>query len=202
MRALKARARADHRAGTPDGCRGEDLRSRHLRQWTALALALASLVWVAAAASLLDDALAWAVRGVGLGVASALAVMTLRPGGRSDGIDERVRSLPEEWGSYLGRTLLSMGVLSLLVVLLGALTDVPQVVTPLLTVVVGVHLLVVASVLDQPQLRWAAAGLVAAGAAGIGMLVGLAPKDVVRVVVGGVAALSLWVTALRLALHP
>lgn len=166
-----------------------------------MVLSAFSVLWVLVAASGVDGGAARALRLVGLAVALVLVALAYRPVPVRDDSRERLRSQPSEWRRLVARTNTVQALVLVLVVLLGVLTDVPQVVAPLASVVVGVHFLPLARAFDQPEYRWTGAGMVLAGVVGIGMLVALTPYEVVRVVVGTVAALSLWGTAGRLALR-
>ncbi|MFF5481967.1 hypothetical protein ACFY5C_32245 [Streptomyces sp. NPDC012935] len=69
---------------------------------------------------------------------------------------------------------------------------VPELIPPLVAVVVGLHFLPLAAVFAQPQLRIPAALLIAAGAAGVIVWLTDGPDGTVRLVVGLASALSLW----------
>ncbi|MEJ5946588.1 hypothetical protein WDZ17_14920 [Pseudokineococcus basanitobsidens] len=202
MRAVRGGTGTRGRAEVPTSGEAADRWSRTLRRRGAVVLAAFSVLWVLVAASGVAGAPAWGLRGAGLVVALVLVALAHRPRRARDGVTERLRSQPAGWRRLVGRTNVFQAVVIVLVVLLGALTDVPQVVAPLVAVVVGVHFLPLARAFDQPEYRWTGAGMAVAGAVGIGLLVALVPHDVVRVVVGALAALSLWATAGRLALRP
>lgn len=68
----------------------------------------------------------------------------------------------------------------------------PVLIPPLVAIVVGLHFLPLAAVFEQPRLRVPAALLAAAGAAGLVVWLTDGSDATVRLVVGGVCALSLW----------
>ncbi|MGW7353736.1 hypothetical protein [Streptomyces sp. NPDC054784] len=68
----------------------------------------------------------------------------------------------------------------------------PVLVPPLVAVVVGLHFLPLATVFGQPRLRVPAALLTAAGAGGLAVWAADGADATVRLVVGVVAACSLW----------
>ncbi|MFJ5265104.1 hypothetical protein ACIQAC_32040 [Streptomyces sp. NPDC088387] len=73
---------------------------------------------------------------------------------------------------------------------------VPELIAPLIALVVGVHFLPLAAVFEQPALRIPAALLIVAAAAGAVTWAAGGPAVSVRVVVGVMSALSLWGTGL------
>ncbi|MFB7287915.1 hypothetical protein [Actinacidiphila glaucinigra] len=68
----------------------------------------------------------------------------------------------------------------------------PVLVPPLVAIVVGLHFLPLAAVFEQPRLRVPAALLIAAGISGMAVWLTDSPDGTVRLVVGLIAALSLW----------
>ncbi|WP_433544423.1 hypothetical protein ACQPZG_04390 (plasmid) [Streptomyces sp. CA-294286] len=72
----------------------------------------------------------------------------------------------------------------------------PVLVPPLVAVVVGLHFLPLAAVFEQPRLRVPAALLIVAGGSGLAVWLMDGPDRTVRLVVGLIAALSLWGMAL------
>ncbi|MGW1136835.1 hypothetical protein [Streptomyces zhihengii] len=72
---------------------------------------------------------------------------------------------------------------------------VPELIPPLVALVVGAHFVPLAAAFDQPRLRLPAALLVAVGAAGLALALTGASDAGVRTVVGLGCALSLWATA-------
>ncbi len=177
--------------------------SRVLRRRSAVGLSVLGVGWAAVAATGLG-----LTRGSWLvGAAAVLAVVVSvaahrrvpRPDG---GLTERLRDHPPEWRRLLVRTGGSLCLVLAVVLLLGVRTSSPQVIAPFAAAVMGVHGFPVAYALDQPEHRWAGAGLVLAAATGIALLIAATPYDVVRDVVGGLATVSLLGTAARLAAHP
>jgi hypothetical protein len=65
--------------------------------------------------------------------------------------------------------------------------------------VVGVHFVPLARLFDQPEYRVTAAGLVGGGVLGLAALALGAGPETSRVLVGSVAAVTLWATSLWLA---
>lgn len=173
--------------------------SRSFRQRGALVLALFAVLWAAVAASGLPAALGWPVRIGAVVVAVAIIAATYRR--RPGAVPERVRTLPRDWRRSVGIVNGAQFAVIALVVVVGLTTGVPQIVPPLVALVVGLHFLPLARLFDQPQYTFTAAGLcLAAVLGGLVLLVGPS-LEVSRVVVGGVAALTLWATAVRLALR-
>lgn len=174
--------------------------SRSLRLRGARILTVFALLWVAAAAaSGLPDAAAWAARSAALVVTAVLLVVASRS---TTGVVERVRHLTPGWNRLVGAVnLAQFAVLSLVVVLCLGLGR-PELVVPAAAVVVGLHFVPLAPAFDQPEYRWTAAGVCAAGVLGLVVLATGAGPEVSRVVVGSLAALSLWATALRLLRRP
>ncbi|WP_175409714.1 hypothetical protein [Streptomyces sp. TRM64462] len=74
---------------------------------------------------------------------------------------------------------------------------VPELVAPLIALVVGLHFLPLAAVFAQPALRVPAALMSTVGVAGAAVALGGGSGESVRLMVGGLSALSLWGTAVR-----
>ncbi|TXS57555.1 hypothetical protein [Streptomyces sp. t39] len=71
----------------------------------------------------------------------------------------------------------------------------PELIPPLIALVVGLHFVPLASAFDQPRLRLPAALLCLVGAAGLVLALTGGSAEGVRAVVGLGSAVSLWVTA-------
>ncbi|MFF8288976.1 hypothetical protein ACF068_07040 [Streptomyces sp. NPDC016309] len=80
-------------------------------------------------------------------------------------------------------------------VIVCARTGHPVLVPPLVALIVGLHFVPLAAVFAQPRLRVPAAALVLAGATGLAVRMNEGADTTVRLVVGIIAALSLWGTA-------
>ncbi|RJK98193.1 hypothetical protein [Vallicoccus soli] len=123
-------------------------------------------------------------------VAGAVALARRRP--------PRPRSLPEGWHRRVGLVNAGQFVVIALVVVGCLVADAPQLVPPLVCLVVGVHFVPLARDFAQPEYRATAAGLCAAAVAGL-VLLAAVDAEASRLVVGAVAALVLWGSALRVA---
>ena len=176
--------------------------SRVLRRRSALLLAALAVCWAAVAATGLGSPRGVWLTGAVAMIAAVVAAAAHRPAPPTDGLTERLRDHPPEWRRLLVRTGGSLGLVLAVVLVLGVRTASPQVLAPFAAAVMGVHGFPAAYALDQPEYRWAGAGLVLAGATGVALLIATTPYDVVRDVVGGLAALSLLGTAVRLAARP
>lgn len=173
--------------------------SRSLRRRGGLILALFALLWAAVGASGLPSTAAWGVR-IGAVVLSAGAlVLTFRPGGA--GTLERARQQPEGWYGGVGVVNLVQFVAIALAVVVLLAVGMPQLVPPAVCVIVGVHFFPLARLFDQPQYRWTGAGLCLAAGAGLAVLAVGPGQETSRVVIGLVAAGTLWATSVRLALR-
>lgn len=78
---------------------------------------------------------------------------------------------------------------------------VSELVPPVVCLIVGLHFFPLARLFDQPQHTWTATGLCLAAGAGLVILAVGAGPEASRVVIGLVAAGTLWVTSARLALR-
>lgn len=174
--------------------------SRTFRQRGAVVLSLFAVLWAAVAASGVAPAAAWPVRIGAVLVAVAIIALALRPG--ASALPDRPRSLPEGWHRTVGLVNGGQFVLIAVVVAVGVLAGVPQIVPPAVCLVVGLHFLPLARLFDQPQYTATAIGLCVAAVLGGAVLLTGPSLEVSRLVVGGLAALVLWATAVRLALRP
>jgi uncharacterized membrane protein len=144
--------------------------SRSFQQRGALVLALFAVLWAAVAASGLPAALGWPVRIGAVVVAVAIIAAALR---RPGAVRERVRTLPRNWRRSVGIVNGAQFAVIALVVVAGLTTGAPQIVPPLVALVVGLHFLPLARLFDQPQYTFTAAGLcLAAVLGGLVLLVG------------------------------
>ena len=195
--------RARERADVPTSGEAAELWSRVLRRRSALALAVLGVCWTAVAATGLGTPGGLWLTGGAAVLAAVVAAAAHRPVVRTDdGLTERLRDHPPEWRRLLVRTTGSLGLALAVVLLLALTTASPQVMAPFAAAAMGIHGIPAAYALDQPEYRWAGAGLVLAGATGVALLIASTPDDVVRDVVGGLAALSLLGTAVRLSARP
>jgi hypothetical protein len=108
----------------------------------------------------------------------------------------RGRDLPDGWHRRVGLVNAGQFVVIALVVVACLLADAPELVPPLVCLVVGLHFVPLARDFAQPEYRATALGLCAAAVAGR-VLLATADAEASRLVVGSVAALVLWGTALR-----
>lgn len=173
--------------------------SRSLRQRGALILALFSLLWAAVGASGLPSTAAWVVRIAAVLISAGALMLTFRPGGAET--PERARQQPEGWHRRVGVVNLVQFVAIALAVVALLAVGAPQLVPPAVCMIVGVHFFPLALLFDQPQYRWTGAGLCLAAGAGLA-IVSIGPgQETSRVVIGLVAAGTLWATSVRLALR-
>lgn len=189
---------------TPDALRttsdaGDYQRSRALRRRGALILALFAGLWAAVGASGLPPDLAAGARIAGAAISGTVILVAFRPG---EAPAERRRHQPVGWYRRVGLVnLVQAGAIA--VVVLGFIASgVPQLVPPVVCVIVGLHFFPLARLFDQPQYVWTAAGACAAGVAGLLALMLGAGLETSRMLVGLGAAATLWLTAVRLALRP
>lgn len=198
--------RAREHADVPTSGQAAEHWSRVLRRRGALVLSVLGVCWTAVAATGLGSPGGYwltAAAAVAAVAAAVVAVVAHRPGPRPEGgLTERLRDHPPEWRGLLVRTCGSLALVLAVVLVLGVATASPQVVAPFAAAAMGVHGIPAAYALDQPEYRWAGGGLVLAGATGVALLIALTPYDLVRDVVGGLAALSLLGTAARLSARP
>lgn len=115
---------------------------------------------------------------------------------------ERERRQPEGWHERVG--LVNLGELAAIFVTVTVCSAFgrPQLVPPVVCLVVAVHFVPLARLFDQPEYRGTAAGLAAASVAGLAALALGSSAETSRLLVGAVAALTLWVTSLLLSLRP
>jgi hypothetical protein len=172
--------------------------SRALRRRGAVVVALFALLWALVAASGLPSGVAAPVRVVAAlasGAALGLVIAGSR-GRRQAPSPERVRRQPEGWHRRVGVVNLLEAVAIALTVVVCVAADVPQLVPPVVSLVVGVHFVPLARLFDQPEYRLTAAGLVGGAVLGLaGLAIG---PEASRVLVGSVAAGTLWATSLWL----
>ncbi|GAB3272625.1 DUF7010 family protein [Arthrobacter pigmenti] len=173
-------------------------RSRTLRRHGILVLALFAILWAVVGASGLPPDLASGARITGVIISAAIIVVALRPGRP---MAERRRNQPDGWYGRVGLINLVQAAAIALVVLGFITAQLPQLVPPVVSVIVGLHFFPLARLFDQPQYLWTAAGACAAGIAGLLLIAG-AGFETSRIAVGLGAALTLWLTTVWLALRP
>lgn len=178
--------------------------SGSLRRRGAVVLTLFAVLWALVAASGLPSAAGWTVRAGALAVTGGILASALS----SRPLHERVRRQPPGWYRRVGLVNGIQFAVIIAVLLVCVVADAPELVAPLIALVVGLHFLPLAGLFDQPQYRWTAAGLVGAAVLALGILalgddgdVGAPAQELARVVVGGAAAATLWATAVRLAVR-
>jgi hypothetical protein len=174
-------------------------RSRALRRRGALVLALFAVLWAAVGASGMPADLAPGIRIAGVVISAAVILVAFRPGVAPG---ERRRRQPVGWYRMVGLVNLVQACAIALVVLGFITAEVPQLVPPVVCLIVGLHFSPLARLFDQPQYLWTAAGGCAAGVAGLLMLAAGTELETSRIVVGLGAAGTLWLTAARLAVRP
>ena len=174
--------------------------SRILRRRGALVLAPFALLWSLVAISGLPTGLVWAARGAAAVITVAsMCLFALAPAWA--GTRERVRHQPDGWLRGVGLVNLAEVVAIVLAVVIFAAIGVPELVPPIVCLFVGLHFVPLAGLFDQPEYRGTAIGLVCGAASGLAVLaVGPSP-EVSRIVVGVVAACTLWATSARLSVR-
>lgn len=172
--------------------------SRTLRRRGALISALFALLWVVLGVPGLPPGAAWAVQIAAVVITAGAVLLTFRRGG-TPGIGASAeatgRVAPEgrdgQPGAVRrdrpGRGGLPGG---------GA----PQLLPPVICLIVGLHFFPLARLFDQPQYLWTATGLCVSAAVGLVLLAGPG-EEASAVVIGLLAAGTLWATSLRLALR-
>jgi hypothetical protein len=173
--------------------------SRTLRRRGILVLALFAILWAVVGASGLPSDLASGARIAGVIISAAIIAVAFRPGRP---MAERRRNQPDGWYRRVGLINLVQAAAIALVVLGFITAQVPQLVPPVVCVIVGLHFFPLARLFDQPQYLWTAAGGCAAGIAGLLLLIAGAGFETSRTVVGLGAAVTLWLTTVWLALRP
>lgn len=170
--------------------------SHTLRRRGACVLAPFGLLWGLVASSGLPPSGQWPGRAVAVLLTVGVLALVLKPtrGGR----DERVRRQPGDWQKRVGLVNLAELAAIVLVVLAFAGAGVPQLVPPVVCLVVGLHFVPLARLFDQPEYRSTAGGLALGGLAGLAVLAVGPSQEASRVVVGAIAAGTLWATSVRL----
>lgn len=174
-------------------------RSESLRRRGTLILVLFALLWAAVGASGLPSGAAWAVRIAAVVVSAGAILLTFRPG--DAGAPERSRRQPEGWYRHVGVVNLAQFVAIALVVLIFIAVGAPELIPPVVCLIVGLHFFPLARLFDQPQYTWTAGGLCVAAGAGLVILAVGAGAEASRVVIGLVAAGTLLATSVHLALR-
>jgi hypothetical protein len=173
--------------------------SRTLRRRGALVLAPFALLWALVAISGLPAGSLWAARVVASVITvAALFLLVLTPSGA--GARERVRHQPDGWHKRVGVVNLAEFAAIVLTVVIFAATGVPELVPPIVCLIVGLHFVPLARLFDQPEYRGTAIGLGLGAFAGLAVLALGPSQEVSRIVVGAFAACTLWATSARLSM--
>ena len=159
-------------------------------------LAPFALLWSLVAISGLPASWVWPTRVAAVAITAAVLFAPGRTGTR-----ERVRHQPDGWLTRVGLVnLAEVGAIAVAVVIFAA-TGVPEFVPPIACLIVGLHFLPLKRLFDQPEYRGTAIGLICGAALGLAVLtLGSAP-ELSRIVVGAVAASTLWITSARLSVR-
>ena len=174
--------------------------SRILRRRGALVLAPFALLWSLVAISGLPAGSLWAARVAAAVITVAtLFLVVLAPSGA--GAQERVRHQPDGWHKQVGIVNLAEFAAIVLTVAIFAATGIPQLVPPIVCLIVGLHFVPLARLFDQPEYRDTAIGLVLGAVAGLAVLTLGPSQEVSRIVVGAFAACTLWATSARLSVR-
>ncbi|WP_051441992.1 hypothetical protein [Arthrobacter sp. H14] len=174
-------------------------RSRVMRRRGVVVLALFAVLWAAVGASGLTAGTAGMVRIAAVIPSIAIVLLAYHPG--SAELPERQRYQPQGWYRHVGIVNLVQAAAIAVTVLGFIAADVPQLVPPVVSLIVGLHFLPLARLFDQPQYRWTGAGLSAASVAGLLILAVGPGAEASRIVAGFAAAATLWATSARLALR-
>ncbi|RII14268.1 hypothetical protein DSC45_21505 [Streptomyces sp. YIM 130001] len=153
--------------------------------------ALFGLAWWAAAVGTFEATavvLTASVAGVAVSVALMLAAKRLLP-------ESMGGPPPKEQRRAFGWINLAQWAVIAVVAVVCGRAGVPEYIPALIAVVVGLHFVPLAAVFGQPQLRVPGGMLMLAGAAGCGIRLADGSPETMRLVVGGLAALTLWGTA-------
>ncbi|GAB3530594.1 hypothetical protein [Arthrobacter monumenti] len=173
--------------------------SRIMRRRGAVILAMFAVLWAAVGASGLTTGPAGVVRIAAIVPSAAIVLLAHRPG--SAEMPERKRYQPQGWYRHVGIVNLVQAAAIAVTVLGFIAADVPQLVPPVVCLIVGLHFLPLARLFDQPQYRWTGVGLLGASVAGLLILAGGPGAEASRIVVGFAAASTLWATSFRLAMR-
>lgn len=177
----------------------QQLQSRMLRRRGILILSLFGILWAAVGASGLSADIAGTARIIGMVLGVGVILLGYRPAGRTS--PERQRSQPAGWYRKIGVVNLVQAAAIALTVLGLIAAGVPQMVPPVVCLIVGMHFLPLAKLFDQPQYFWTGAGLTAAAIAGFLILMLGPGAETSRIVIGFAAAGTLWTTSVLLAVR-
>ncbi len=170
--------------------------SRTLRRRGSIITALFALLWVLLALGALPTGAVVAVSAVAVLITAAVLFLALRPAaGR---LVERPRNQPEGWLRRVGQVNGAEVAGIIVTVVVAGRLGAPQWIAPVVCLIVGLHFFPLAGLFDEPVYRWTGAGLCVAGVAGLLLLaLGAAAAPLV---VGLLAAATLWGTSVRLSL--
>jgi hypothetical protein len=172
--------------------------SRSLWRRGVAILAFFGAAWGMVGASGLPTVPAWGLRIAAVLLAVGALVAAGRPGPAGD--VPRERRLPPRWHRTVGLVNGGQFVVIALVVAVFLALGHPELVPPVVCLVVGAHFFPLARLFDQPQYTWTAAGLCVVAAAGLLVLATAGPAPS-RVVIGVGAAVVLLGTGWHLALR-
>jgi hypothetical protein len=173
--------------------------SRSLQRRGVLILAPIGVVWGLVGASGLPAGPAWGLRIAAALLAVGAVVLAVRPA--PAGRAPRERHLPERWWRTVGLVNAGQFVGIALVVAVCVVLGYPELVPPLVCLVVGLHFLPLARLFDQPEYTPTAVALCVVAGAGLLVLLAGPGAEPSRVVIGAGAALALLATAWRLAMR-
>lgn len=167
---------------------------RALRRVGALVTALFAVPWALTGAGVLSEPLPVVVAAVAISVICMIIALRARPAPRR-------RRLSDRWGARYRTIGVTQGVAIALVVGVAVALAAPGVIAPVVCLVVGLHFLPMARVVDQAEYRLTGIALLVTGAAGAIVLV-VAGPDIAQSVTGIGAAIILWVTSCVVACRP
>ncbi|MBO4237926.1 hypothetical protein [Pseudonocardia alni] len=158
-----------------------------LRRVGALVTALFGVPWALTGATALSAPLPAVVASVAISVTCTIIALRTRPAARR-------RQLPHRWRARYRTIGVTQGVAITLVVAVAVALSAPGLIAPLVCLVVGLHFLPMARVVDQAEYRLTGAALLVIGLAGLAVLAATGP-EAARAVTGIGAALTLWITS-------
>ena len=158
-----------------------------LRRAGALVTAWFGMLWALTGATALSVPLPVVIASVALSVTCTIIALRARPASRRRGLSDRWRVRYRTIGIVQGLAIA-------LVVAVAVALAAPGLIAPVVCLVVGVHFLPLARVVDQPEYRLTGVALVVVGLAGV-VVLAVAGPDAARALSGIGAAITLWVTS-------
>lgn len=164
-----------------------------LRRVGALVTAWFGMLWALTGATALSVPLPVVVASVALSVTCTIIALRARPASRERGLSDRWRVRYRAIG-------IVQGVAIALVVAVAVALAAPGLIAPVVCLVVGLHFLPLARVVDQPEYRLTGVALLVVGLAGV-VVLAVAGPDAARALSGIGAAITLWGTSCVVAIR-